>query len=87
MILSPGMRILVLVLICSSLDLIGPHWLVQVRLVPNDSHPKNENPCFGPHLLLIGPHWLVQVRLVPNDSHPKNENPYFGPHQLLIGPH
>ena len=42
--------------------LIGPHWLVQVRLVPNDSHPKNENPYFGPHQLLIGPHWLVQVR-------------------------
>ena len=42
--------------------LIGPHWLVQVRLAPNDSHPQNENPYFGPHLLLIGPHWLVLVR-------------------------
>ena len=34
--------------------LIGPHWLVWVRLVPISPHHQTEVPVFGPHLLLIG---------------------------------
>ena len=75
-----------LILFCAPhLLLIGPHWLVWVRLVPISPHHQTEVPVFGPHLLLIGPHWLVWVRLVPISPHHRNEVPVFGTHLLLIG--